>query len=362
MNLNLKAKEEKMKKLLTIQNLGIAFMVAAMFLVGCSGDEPKGQSGFVSQVVSDSVNKFVDNVVEASFATAPVPVVVDSNGTVSNVSDMVILDSMLYAVYDGGLVSYDFRNKEKAFIRNGEKLRAIAKYNDKIFVGGDRLYTYVDQKLEPSDFTVDGTIRSLYSDGARLFVGTNQGLYANSTIGMEKLMDDVSVNAIVSDNDGLWVGTDGQGLYHWNGDMFQKRYLLRDTSIFDVVNTIAFNHNHLYVGASTGFFVFNGGRWEQFTSLDGLPDDNVRAIDASSWVVYVGTDLGIVSYFDNSIDPVKRFETTVAAVIRPMGRKLIVGTESEGVVMRAGSFVKTLVEPQIERKEEIFSKSEDETI
>jgi hypothetical protein len=358
--MNLKAKEEKMKQFITIKNLGIACIVAALFIVGCSGEEPKGQSGLVSQVVNDSVNKFVEDVVEASFATAPVEV--DSSGTVQNISDMIIQDSVLYAVYDGGLVSYDFRNKGKSFIRNGEKFNAIARYGDQIYVGGEKLYTLSDQKLEPFEFTVEGTVKSLYSDGARLFVGTDMGLYANSAIGRERLMDDVSVNAIVSDNDGLWVGTDGQGLYHWNGDIFQKRYLLRDTSIFDVVNTMAFNHNHLYVGASTGFFVFDGGRWEQFTSSDGLPDDNVRSIDASTWVVYIGTDKGIVSYFDNSLDPVKRFETTVAAVIKPMGRKLVVGTDSDGVIMKAGSFVKTLVEPQIERKEEMFSKSEDETI
>jgi len=41
---------------------------------------------------------------------------------------------------------------------------------------------------------------------------------------------------------------------------------------------------------------------------------------------------------------------------------LIVGTPSDGIIIKAGPFVKTLVEPESERKEEIFSQSEDETI
>lgn len=360
LNANLKTKEEKMKRFITFKNLGIAFTVAAFLLVGCSGEKPKGKTGLVNQVVNDSVNKFVENIVDASFSAAPVEV--DTEGTVSDVADMVILDSVLYAVYDGGLVTYDFRNKETSFIRNGEKFNSIARHNDRIFIGGEKLYTVSGNNLEPIDIVVEGTVKSLYSDGDRLFIGSDRGLYAGSVPGMERLMDDVSVTAMVSDGHSLWVGTDGQGLYRWDGDIFQKRYLLRDTSIFDNVYALDFNHDHLYVGAATGFFVFDGGRWEQFTSNDGLPDDNVKTIDASSWLVYIGTGEGVVSYFDHNIIPVKKFETTVASVLKSMGGKLIVGTYGDGVIMKAGSFVKTLVEPKSERKEEIFSKSEDETI
>jgi ligand-binding sensor domain-containing protein len=304
----------------------------------------------------------VENVVEASFATATEPVEIETDGSVSNVSDMIILDSVLYAVYDGGLVSYDFRTKQTTFNNSSVKLNAVVRHNDQIIVGGDQLYTVSGNKLDPYIIQTEGTIQYLSSINSRLMVGTDLGLYVESINGMEQLMDDVSVTSIVSGFDGLWVGTDGQGLYYWDGDIFRKRYLLRDTSIFDIVHSLDYNHNHLYVGAATGFFVFNGGRWEQFTSVDGLPDDNVKSVDASSWVVYIGTENGIVSYFENNLTPVKKFETTSAAVVKSIGRKLIVGTDGNGVIMKAGSFVKTLVEPEIERKEEMFSKSEDETI
>jgi len=354
-----------MKKLITLKSLAIAFMVAALFLVGCSGDEPEGQSGLVNQVVGDTVNEMVENVVEASFATAPAPtapVEIKTDGSVSNVSDMVILDSVLYAVYDGGLVSYDFRTKGTVFIGNGEKFNAVVRHNDQIIVGGDRLYTVSGNKLKPYIVQTEGTIQNLSSVNSRLMVGTDLGLYVESINGMEQLMDEVSVTSVVSGNDGLWVGTNGQGLYFWDGDIFHKRYLLRDTSIFDIVNSLEYNHGHLYVGAATGFFVFNGGRWEHFTSVDGLPDNNVKSVDASSWVVYIGTGNGIVSYFENSLTPIKKFESTSAEVVRSLGRKIIVGTDGDGVILKAGSFVKTLVEPEIERKEEMFSKSKDETI
>jgi len=133
-------------------------------------------------------------------------------------------------------------------------------------------------------------------------------------------MDDVSVTAMVSDGAGMWIVIDGQGLYRWDGDMFRKRYLLRDTSIFDNVYALDFNHDHLYVGAATGFFIFNGGRWEHRTIDNGLPSDDVRTIDASSWIVYVGTGEGVVSYFEKNIIPIKKLETTIASVIEPMGK------------------------------------------
>jgi hypothetical protein len=349
-----------MKQLITLKSLGIAFTVAAILLVGCSGDDPKENSGFVNQVVDDSVNKLVDGIVEASYVSAPVDVEVKSS--VSDIADIVVLDSILYAVFDGGLVIYDFRNRETSFIRNGEEFNSIVKHGDQVFVGGEKLYTLVNNNLEPAGFEIEGTVGSLYSFDYHLLVGTDRGLYSNSVFGNERLMDDVSVTAMVSDGAGMWVAIDGQGLYRWDGDMFRKRYLLRDTSIFDNVYALDFNHDHLYVGAATGFFIFNGGRWEHRTIDNGLPSDDVRTIDASSWVVYLGTGEGVVSYFEKNIIPVKKLETTIASVIEPMGKKLIVGTPSDGIVMKAGPFVKTLVEPESERKEEIFSQSEDETI
>ncbi len=349
-----------MKQFITLKSLGIAFTVATFLLVGCSGEEPKENSGFVNQVVDDSVNKLVDGIVEASFVS--VPVEVDIENLVSDIIDIVVLDSILYAVFDGGLVSYDFRNHETSFIRNGEKFNSIVQHGDQIFVGGEKLYTLANNNLEPVSFEIEGNVGSLYSFDYRLLVGTDKGLYSRSVLGNERLMDDVSVTAMVSDGAGLWVATDGQGLYRWDGDLFRKRYLLRDTSIFDNVSALDFNHDHLYVGAATGFFVFNGGRWEHRTVDNGLPSNGVRAIDASSWVVYVGTDEGVVSYFENDIMPVKKLETTVISDIESMGGKLIVGTFGDGVIMKAGPFVKTLVEPNSERKEEVFSQSEDETI
>lgn len=349
-----------MKRLTTNRTLGAISLAVVFLFVSCSGEDPKEQTGFVDQVVDDTAGKIVNDVIDATFATAPVEI--EPVNTVSDVGDILVHDSVMYAVFNGGIVMYDFRNNEKFFIKNSETFKAVALHGDQIFVGGDKLYTLFNRTLKPVTFEFEGSVSSLYGFEHRLLVGTDRGLYSNSIFGDEQLMDDVSVTAMVSDGGGVWVATDGKGLYRWDGDVFRRRYLIRDTTIFDNVNALDFNHGHLYIGAATGFFVYDGGRWEHWTVDLGLPTDTIKAIDASSWMVYVGSDKGVISYFDKNIYPVKKLEETVVGSMKMLGQKLIVGTDNDGIVMKAGQFVKTLVEPVSDEKEEVFSKSEDETI
>ena len=93
-----------------------------------------------------------------------------------------------------------------------------------------------------------------------------------------------------------------------------------------------------------------------------MPSNVINSIDASDWMVYVGTDKGVFSYFDKNIYPVKKLEEAAVSSMKMLGQKLIVGTINDGIIMKSGQFVKTLVEPVSEEREEVFSKSEDETI
>jgi len=189
----------------------------------------------------------------------------------------------------------------------------------------------------------EGAITSLYSYGYSLMVGTESGLYTTGLFGHDLLYDDIEVTAITADESGLWVGTNGEGLYRWDGEEFQKRYLLRDTAIFDTVNTLDFNHRHLYVGTNNGFHIFDGGCWTTLTALDGLPSDNVTTVNASAWVIYIGTDAGVISYFNGDFIPVKKMEESIVRDICLDGRKVIAATDFDGIVMKSGNVIKTIV-------------------
>jgi ligand-binding sensor domain-containing protein len=321
-----------------------------LFLSQCSAEEkPEKRAGVVDEVVD-----ILTSTVAASFAKASLDQPAEAVDTiaepeptnlVSQISDLELTDARLYAAFDGGLIIYDFSKKTHEIIPVDERLQAVAVHQGKIYAGGENLYRLDDAVLEPLEDKFAGVITALYSYGHRLMIGTQSGLYSTSVFGRELLFDDVAVTAMAEDESGLWVGTRGQGLYRWDGETFKKRYLLRDSTLFDTVNTLDFRHRHLYMGTVNGLHIFNGGRWETFTTHEGLPSNNVSAVDASAWVIYIGTDMGVVSYFNADINPVDKLEAAQATDIRLRGRKIIVATDYEGILMKSGNVLKTLVQP-----------------
>ena len=92
----------------------------------------------------------------------------------------------------------------------------------------------------------------------------------------------------------------------------------------------------------------------------GLPSNMVRSVDASDWMVYIGTDGGVVSYFDKNLYPVKKFESTPADVVRAAGGKIVTASSDGGILLKQGVAVKTLVEPAEKAEPEVFTQVEDE--
>lgn len=339
----------------------IGLVALAIFaFVGCAGDEDNGNPGVVQQVL-DSVTMAVVERLETAQIRTPGEAALDSNAglpaidlavTIDNpppglpkVNDMLIDSILVYAVYDGGLLIYDLESHEYSMTAVDENLKALAKHAGELFVGGTGLYRVVGAELIPVKTRLSGEINDLYSYGPSLMIGTDEGLFARNILGTICLLEDMDVSAIVEDSFGLWVGTSGQGLFHWNGERFKKRYLVRDEELFDNVTALAFNHNHLYLGTDRGLYVYDGGRWETVSMEAGLPSNRVTSIDASEWIVYVSTEAGLVSYFDNEVSPVHKLGDRPVSVVRARGGKILAGADGDGLVLKAGPAVTTLVNP-----------------
>ncbi len=342
--------------------IGLAALTIFAF-VGCAGDEDSGSSGIVERVIDTMVLAAVDNLESAGTPQAgsadgdcnkeqgELPAI-DLAVTIENppdglprVNDMILENSLVYAAYDGGLLIYDLKSRDYSITAVDENLTALASHAGDLFAGGGGLYKIEGAELVPVETRLKGEINDLYSYGPSLMIGTGEGLFARNILGTVCLLEDMDVSAIVEDHLGLWVGTSGQGLFHWNGERFKKRFLVRDESLFDNVTALDFNHNHLYLGTDQGMYVYDGGRWETVSIDKGLPSNRVTSVDASEWVVYVGTESGLVSYFDNEISPVHRLGNKAVSVVRTSGRRIIAGTSGEGLVMKAGPAVTTLVNP-----------------
>ncbi len=335
--------------------IAAAFVAAALVIAGCSGDtEAERSKNVVDEMVDSVASSVAQSFEKARLARQGIPTedpsagsreLADPDFSPLDINDMIVVDTIVYAVADDRLIIYDLGSRTSESLPAGGALNAVTYHAGKVYVGGDELFELAESVLEPVEFELEGMVTDLYSHGYRLMIGTSNGLFAKSIFGNERLFDDIDVTDMAEDNAGLWVGTQGQGLYRWDGSEFKRRYLVSDTAIFDFVNALDFNHNHLYVGTDEALYVYDGGRWETVNEESGLKAGAIRSIDASDWVVYIATSKGLSSWFNYDILPVKKIGDIPAKIVRRSGKDIIVATETDGLLLKSGPVVTTLIEP-----------------
>jgi hypothetical protein len=261
------------------------------------------------------------------------------------INDLYSSGDNVYAVYDKGLMIYNLRTAEHTVVVVDDNLWTIAAHDDSLYVGGNHLYVLVDTELSLIEGEVPGQINELSSFGPSLMIGADSGLYARSLSQSVQLLGGVKVTSMVADGSALWVGTDGDGLYWWDGNDFQKRYLTRDSSLFDNVSALAFSHGHLYLGTDNGMFVYDGGRWETVSAEQGMPSDEIVSIDADGWLVYVGTAGGAVTWYQHNVAPVKHLNETIVTAFCRSGKRVVAATLYDGLAIKNGPAVSFVTAP-----------------
>jgi ligand-binding sensor domain-containing protein len=337
--------------------IGAAMLISALAFASCAADGETETVSAVEAVVEKPIETKTEAFVEAMIEQAIPEVEIECEPVqlVTKIADMVIDGAKLFAVCEGAVITYDFSDKSYSVVGVDDKLRAVAIHDDAVYVGGQNLYKFNGAAVEKVDVQIGSDITNLYSYNDRLMVGSAQGLYSADGVTSELLLDDVVVSTMVADANGLWVGTMGQGLFRWDGEDFKKRYLLRDPTMFNTVNALDYNHDHLYVGADRGLHIYNGGRWEILTTAEGLPANNVRTIDASAWVVYAGTEEGVVSWFGGDLRPVKKLANKRVNSLKLRGNRVIAATDFEGILAQSNSRLKTLVPSVLDTTMDILS-------
>jgi ligand-binding sensor domain-containing protein len=346
----------------------VAAIIAAVGLfVGCA-DEAENQQGRVVNQIVDSLAAALAGSVKPAFGpqevasvepvSDPEMIPVAEAGALevlAQMRDMVVVGKKAYVVFGGGLVIYDFETEAHERIDHPEVLNVVALQGGEVYVGGEHVYRLQELSLVPVEVDPEGMVTALYGWEYRLMIGTECGLYEWSELGLKRLAEDVTVRAMSSDGTGLWVGTDGDGLYRWDGREFRQRYLRRDPHLWDTVTALAYNYGHLYVGSSAGLHIYDGGRWQTVDTSAGLPSLAVNSIDASEWVVYIGTDRGVFSYFDGELMPIERLAEVKANVVCRRGAALLVATDGEGLWLHTRMRTRTIVEPVSEICRELIT-------
>lgn len=353
--------------LLTLTGLVLG---AAIFLLGCSSeDDATTEMGVatdenIEQLDNTNFTDINDSQPAVEFANEVLEEgnVVFSEQDLQSQSCPIILDVIandenIYGLHANGIVVHNRSDGVNTFLTSEKPLGAMIRIGKKILVGGDNLYTLEDDEfiIDDFDLNLSGSITALVQKEQYLYVGTTEGFYQVNGDGVRELTTGIKVSNIATEPRGVWIGTAGDGLYFWDGMEFRKRYLRRDSTLFDNVTALEHRHNHLYLGTDNGFFVYDSGRWQPYGLGDGLPSEIITAINADDWVVKIGTTNGAVTFFENQFKLIPKFEGLMVNRLVKYKNKLIAAT-SEGLLMKSGGLVSTLFDGQIPAEEIALGK------
>lgn len=348
--------------LTALSGMALSLMI---IVIGCSsGDKTDSGSDSMSEAFAEEMveSTYDDIEVESSDAEFALDVNEPNEVTVNaddldivgtTVRDIIVKDHLIYALIDSGIIIHNLSSGENRNIPVNRPVGAMTDLGEKIVLGGDNLYTLDGDILSDNDYKLDlaGSVTVLHRQDMRLYIGTTEGLYELGTDGIRELASDIYVSAITNDDAGVWVGTAGQGLYRWDGVSFRKRYLQRDSTLFDHVTALAYNRNHLYLGTDRGFFVHDGGRWQPYDLADGLPSETITTINADDWVIKVGTTRGAVTFFNNEFKPIQKFAGLAVYRFVARDNKLLAATAQSGLVMKSGGIFTVLYDGRAQAPE-----------
>jgi len=148
---------------------------------------------------------------------------------------------------------------------------------------------------------------------------------------------DNDIKALHRDEDGmLWLSTAG-GLSRFDGSAF-KSYTTADGMPHDDVRAIWGDGEGLWLGTAGGLSYFDGSAFKNYTTADGLINDDVRAIWGDGEALWLGTASGL-SRFDSSAMPSAMFRNyTTAEGFPPDATVQTIWGEDDGTIWFGTTF------------------------
>lgn len=161
---------------------------------------------------------------------------------------------------------------------------------------GKRVDSYYQADGLPSN-----NITSLSVDNAGVvWIGTDHGIaiWLNESFSIFEGTDSLlksSVNTIKHDNRGtIWVATEGDGLWSYNGNIFERWNTdngLSSDSVRDVLPDV---EGVMWIATRNGINIFDGNSFEYVSQKEGLSDNKVRSLLLKSdKTIWAGTRNGI---------------------------------------------------------------------
>jgi len=223
-------------------------------------------------------------------------------------------------------------------------LTTILPMGENRYVGGDGLYLLDENySLLADQIDLGRRVYALTEFGEGILVGGDEGLWyhrdlpGDETVPQDTLLKEgIIVTALAEDRGGLWVGTYGDGLYRFDGQSWNRRYLERDTSMFDFVTALEYNYPNLWVGTEHTLFRYDGGKWAQMFVADSSETYNVTCVMTTPAATYIGLADGLLRYSDNTLVRNAEYDGMEVVGLCRSDKGVLVATRNDGIFTYKG--------------------------
>lgn len=237
------------------------------------------------------------------YRTIPHNTNADKAAVNTRVHSILMRHNILYMATERGLLVYDIRKgcyNQLPKTVEGD-IRAVAIYADRLWFGGAKgLFSHNMQTGETrSESSSLHNIYSLLATKHGLLVGTISGLtlFNNGKSHPIRIGEGQQplVNAMLSDGNAVWIGTEG-ALYHYDWQRFESAKPLAGNSI----KSLSLYGNNIYAGTDNGLYIYNKVKKEATHALHdsrspiSIANNIVWAVFTDRWGnLWTGTDQGV---------------------------------------------------------------------
>jgi ligand-binding sensor domain-containing protein/class 3 adenylate cyclase len=155
-----------------------------------------------------------------------------------------------------------------------------------IGTGNSGVYLFYHEKLlryAPSLFSNGHSVKAMHkTSSGKLWIGTDKGLTAlnggaHDRLGENQGWPKADITSLITDHRGsLWITTEGNGIFRYDGNEFGLVDKLRHLSGNNVYTLCEDRQGRLWLGTTgSGVFVMDKGILRQYTSRDGLASDQL---------------------------------------------------------------------------------------
>ncbi len=259
-----------------------------------------------------------------------------------NVRDVALDDDRALMATAGGVLEFFLSDSSFTLYSYPQDLvnhdcYAVLPYEDNILVGTEAGIYLINPigVVERVWEEITDTVTVLKSFDGCFYVGTrHDGLYEINGQLVGNILPAKQIVDVSSDQFALWAATAEDGLLYFDEHGWHERYLITNRDAFANVTALESAFGKLFVGTTTGVFIYDGHNWQHLDSSDYLFQDHVTALAAGRSYMYIGTATeGVFAYYEGWLTPLDWSDDVQVTSLDVKGGRYLVGRTQRGAIL-----------------------------